>query len=54
MKKYKQSHSTNKKIGMGDMYGTGEKNPVGKMKSDSVGIRPASKKGLKIPPKKLA
>lgn len=38
--------------GAGDYYGTGVRNPVGKIRD--MGIKPVSKKGLKIPPKKLA
>ncbi len=38
--------------GAGDYYGTGVRNPVGKLRD--FGIKPVSKKGLKIPPKKLA
>lgn len=35
-KTLKQSHTSNSKIGSGDSYGTGVKNPVGKMKSSSL------------------
>lgn len=52
-KKYTEAHSANKKFGMGDYYGTGIKNPMGKMRDSSVGARPVSKKGLKTPPKSL-
>jgi hypothetical protein len=38
----------------GDYYGTGFKQPIGKMRSDSVGQSPVSKKGLKTPPDSLA
>lgn len=37
----------------GDYYGTGFKNPVGKMRSNSVGYRPVSKKQLGTPPRKV-
>lgn len=40
--------------GMGNYYGSGAKNPVGKMRSDSVGYRPVSKKQLGTAPKSLA
>jgi hypothetical protein len=38
---------------MGDYYGTGFKNPVGKMRGDSIGIRPVSRKQLGTPPKSI-
>ncbi len=42
-------------MGMGNNFGTGVKNPVGRMRSrDSVGFNRVSPKGLKIPPKSLA
>jgi hypothetical protein len=53
-KKFKQAHTDNVKHGMGDFYGSGVKNPVGKMRSGSVGQVKASKKQLKNPPKSLA
>jgi hypothetical protein len=34
----------------GDYYGTGYKNPVGRMRDDSVGYRPVSKKQMGTPP----
>ena len=37
----------------GDYYGTGIKNPMGKIKSPTVGTNPVSKKGLKTPPKSV-
>lgn len=53
-KKKAEGHSANAKFGMGDHYGTGVKAPVGRMRSDSVGFRPVTKKELKKPPKSLA
>ena len=38
----------------GDYYGTGIKNPVGKVRSSTVGFNPVSGKKLKTPPKKIA
>jgi len=37
--------------GMGFHYGRGMRNPMGKMRSDSVGYIPVSKKRLGTPPK---
>ncbi len=54
MKKFIQSHSANKKFGMGDNYGTGIKNPQGKMREDSLGMISVTPKKLKKPPKSLA
>lgn len=39
---------------MGDFYGSGIKNPIGRMREGSVGQVKASKKQLKNPPKSLA
>lgn len=47
-------HCSRNSVGMGDNYGTGVKNKIGKMRSDSVGIVPVSKKGLNRPPRSLA
>jgi hypothetical protein len=49
-----ESHTAPTKYGMGDHYGTSLKAPIGKMRSDSVGIRPVSPKQLKTKPKNLA
>lgn len=40
-------------MGMGAYYGTGIKNPMGKMRGDSIGIRPVSRKQLGTPPKSV-
>ena len=37
----------------GDYYGTGIRNPMGKLR-DAAGSRPVEKKELKIPPRSLA
>lgn len=39
--------------GMGYYYGTGHKNPIGKLRGDTVGYRPVSKKQMGIPPKSV-
>jgi hypothetical protein len=54
MKKFKEAHSSGKKFGMGDHYGTGVKNKVGKMREDSLGANAVVPKKLKIPPKSVA
>jgi hypothetical protein len=38
---------------MGTYYGTGIKNPQGKMRNDSIGYRPVSRKQLGTPPKSV-
>lgn len=38
---------------MGTYYGTAMKNPMGKMRGDSIGIRPVSRKHLGTPPKSV-
>lgn len=47
----KFSHTSNSKMGSGDSYGTGVKNPVGKMKSM---LEPMANKKTKKPPRSLA
>lgn len=49
-----ESHTQHTKYGIGDYYGTGFKAPVGRMRSDSVGYRPVSRKQMGTPPKSLA
>jgi hypothetical protein len=48
----KEWHAPKSPIGMGDFYGPGIKNPVGKMIDSYIDIIP--KKGISTPPKKLA
>lgn len=51
----KQAHVADAKFGMGDFYGSGVRNKVGRMRSSfTPGSVPVSKKGLKKPPKSLA
>ncbi len=54
MKKSKKSFHTNSSPkGMGDFYGSGIRNPIGKVR-DLYGINPIKKAKLKNPPKSLA
>jgi hypothetical protein len=56
MKKAKPSkewHSSNKKMGMGDYYGSGIKNPIGKVRDSYMTPKMTSKK-LGKAPKSLA
>lgn len=52
-KPLKNAHTANTKLGMGDFYGSGVKNPTGKMRSGAGRIEVTSK-NLKKPPKSLA
>jgi hypothetical protein len=53
IKGLKNAHASNSKIGMGDFYGTGIKNPLAKIREfGAVAPTPIAK--LKKPPKKLA
>ncbi len=52
--KYKQAHTDNTKLGMGDYYGTGLTAKIGKMRDGGVGFMDLSPKKLKTPPKNLA
>lgn len=54
MKPIKSAHTPNTKLGMGDNYGTAVKNPIGKMRSDSMGMIAVTPKKLKKPPTKVA
>ena len=51
----KQFHTSSDKTGSGDNYGSGIKNPIGKIRSvyaiDSI---PSSNKNIEKPPKSLA
>lgn len=49
----KESHSSNSKYGMGDHYGQGIKNPIGKPR-EVMGLKPMGPKKIGKPPKKLA
>lgn len=51
--KFKQAHTDNVKMGMGDYYGTGITAKIGKMR-EGTGFEILSKKKLKNPPKSLA
>ena len=54
MKAPKTAHTSNSKIGMGDFYGTGIKNKMGRMRYDSMSMAPKSNKKMGKPPKSLA
>jgi hypothetical protein len=49
-----ESHTPKNKIGMGDHYGSGIKNKIGRMREDSMGMMPVDRKGLNNPPRSLA
>ena len=49
----KQAHTANTKYGMGDNYGTGVKNPLGKMR-EGMGMQTLTKKKLGTAPRSLA
>lgn len=51
---HSESHTEPTKYGMGDYYGTGFKNKMGRLRSDTPGYRPATKKQLGKAPKSLA
>jgi hypothetical protein len=46
-------HVSNSSMGMGDYYGQGVRNPVGRIR-DSMGQREIPEKELRVPPKALA
>ena len=53
IKSNKQFHSSDSKIGKGDSYGSGVKNPVGKAK-EIMGVKPITKSKMGKPPKSMA
>ena len=53
VKRTKEWHASPSKYGMGDYYGTGIKQKVGRVRDNSMGLNPVSEKKLKIPPRSL-
>lgn len=51
-KKDRFAHTQNTKYGMGDNYGTGIRQKLGRMR-DGLGMQAISKKSLKTPPKSV-
>lgn len=54
IKRTKEWHAPNTKVGMGDYYGTAIKNPRGRIREDSMGFNSLKPSQLKKPPKSLA
>ena len=48
------AHTANTKYGMGDNYGTGIRQKVGKIRVDSMDSQVLSKKKIKTPPRSVA
>lgn len=53
-KKNRFSHVQNTPYGMGDHYGSGVRAKLGKVRSDTMGMRAITPKKLKTPPKSVA
>lgn len=53
-KALKQAHTPNTKFGMGDSYGTGVKQKIGKALSNTASVASIPKAKIKKPPKSLA
>ena len=49
-----EAHTSKSKVPFGDNYGTGIRQKIGRMRGDTVGYRPASKKQMGTPPRSLA
>lgn len=49
----KEAHTCNTKFGMGNHYGTGDKNKMGRVRSGTVGYKPATAKQLGTPPRSV-
>lgn len=54
MKALKNAHTSNSKYGMGDNYGSGIRQKAGRVREDTMGATPVSKKKLKKAPRSLA
>ncbi len=51
--KKKEWHAPQSQVGMGDYYGTGVKNPMGRVR-DGNGVNPVKYRNVKTPPKSWA
>lgn len=51
--KIKFAHTANTKYGMGDNYGSGIKQKIGRMRDDSMGMNAVTPKKLKVPPRSV-
>ena len=54
IKPLKQAHTSNSKIGSGDYYGVGVRNPVGRVRENSMTFSSPSPVKMNKPPKSLA
>lgn len=54
LKRTQEAHVSNTKAPMGDYYGSGIKQPVGRMRDDYMSGAPMSDKKMGKPPKSLA
>jgi hypothetical protein len=52
--KNKFAHTPNTPYGMGDFYGTGVKQKIGRVRENTIGFNAVPPKKLKVPPKSLA
>ena len=48
------AHTANTQFGMGDNYGTGVRQKLGKVRKDTMGMKAVSPKKLKTPPRSVA
>lgn len=53
LKRTKEWHTAPTKYGMGDYYGTGIKQKVGRIRDDSMGMMAVTPKKLKTPPRSV-
>ena len=52
-KKNEFAHTANTKYGMGDNYGTGIRQKLGRVRDDTVGMAKLSKKQIGTPPRSV-
>jgi len=48
-----ESHTSPTRFGMGDYYGSGVKQKMGRMRDDTLGYIPVSKRQMGTPPKSV-
>lgn len=54
MKGLKTAHTSNSQMGMGDFYGSGIKQKVGRVREDYINMPSKKTNNIKKPPKSLA
>lgn len=48
-----EAHTSPTRFGMGNYYGMGYRNPMGRLRDDTLGYKPVSRKQMGTPPKSV-